>query len=427
MKKISIFVLCSFLLFILTACVQSQIMETPEVTTKQPSPSSSPTPPPTETPVPVPSDTPTIQPTVVAGNIFQWISSSADLFNRVISVDPGNPQRIAYCAPEQIHLSLDGGQTWEVPISTTGISAVAQENGYVIFDSSNACLSVTLDQNHPDSFYTIYTTADEEFGAPPLFYFAFFTTDRGLTWQLVPPPSQATFEDFGGFWNLDRYSIEAMFTRPGQPTHPTDHIFIQETADGGVSWREGELNCPELYPCVRWGPAASNIPGMGSPLPQVILVSAEEGQTWRIIDPPVELRAPSPNQLAAFSDQEIAIISGGITLSSEPDTSPLRISEDGGFSWQAVALPPLPITDAVPNYFPGLQILPDGSYLSQSPESSQWFRSSPGEPTWCQVDSEDLPIYPMLLQNVAEQLWWVDPETNEAQRIALTDITCMDS
>jgi hypothetical protein len=427
MIKIRIFVLCSFLLFILSACVQTRIEETPEITAKPPSPSSSPTISPSETPVPAPSNTPTIQPTVVAANIIQWISSSADLFNRVISVDPGNLQRTAYCSPEQIHLSLDGGKTWEDSIPTEGTSAVAQENGYSIFDDSNACMSVTLDPNFPDSFYTVFTAAQEEFGAPPVFYMGFFTTNGGLTWQLVPPPSSATIEDFGGFWNLNGITVEAMFTRTGQPSDPTKNILIQETADGGGLWQEGELNCPRLNPCVRWGPAASNIPGMGSPLPQGILTSADEGRTWSAVDPRVELRAPSPNQLAAFSDSEIAIISGGITLSSEPDSPPLRISDDGGFSWQAVALSPIPVADTDLNYFPGLQILPDGSYLSQSPEGSNWFWSSPVEPTWCQIASEELPKFPMLLQSVADQLWWIDPETNEAQHIALTDITCVGS
>jgi hypothetical protein len=356
-----------------------------------------------------------------------WVSSSADLFNRVISVDPGNSQRIAYCAPDWIRLSLDGGQTWEEAIPTHGISAVAEESGYTIFDSASACISVTLDPEYPDSFYTVYTTAQEQYGAPPIFYMGFFTTDNGSTWQLVPPPPSATLENFGGFWNLGSETVEALFTKPGQTSDPAENILVQETADGGRTWQSGELSCPQFSPCLRWGPAASNIPGMGSPLPQGILVSSNTGKTWSSIDPPVELRAPSPNQLAAFSEQEIAIISGSIAISSEPDAQPVRISEDSGLTWQVNTLPPISFEGADLDYFPGLQILPDESFLSQSPESSAWLWLSPDNPIWCPVNTDKLPTYPVLLQSVSDQLWWVDPEGNEAQHISLSEITCADS
>jgi hypothetical protein len=166
---------------------------------------------------------------------------------------------------------------------------------------------------------------------------------------------------------------------------------------------------------------------MGSPLPQGILVSSNTGKTWSSIDPPVELRAPSPNQLAAFSEQEIAIISGSIALSSEPEAFPLRLSEDSGLTWQVITLPPISFEDADLNYYPGLQILPDESFLSQSPENSAWLWLSPDNPIWCPVNTDKLPTYPVLLQSVSDQLWWVDPEDNEAQHISLSEITCADS
>jgi hypothetical protein len=342
-------------------------------------------------------------------------------------VDPGNSQRIAYCAPDQIRLSLDGGQTWEEAIPTDGVSTAAAESGYTIFDSVSACISVTLDPDYPGSFYTIFTTAQGQYGAPPLFYMGFFTVDNGSTWYLVPPPSSATLEDFGGFWNLDGETVEALFKIPGQTSDPTANIHLQETSDGGITWQSGELSCPPSGPCLRWGPAASSIPGMGSPLPQGILLSSDRGQTWSAVNPPVELRAPSPNQLAAFSDQEIAILSGSSALATESEAPPLRLSEDSGLTWQVVALPPTSLEDSDLNYYPGLQILPDESYISQSPESSIWFWLSKDNPIWCPIKSNDLPSFPVLLQNVADQLWWVDPENNEAQHISLSEITCAES
>jgi len=427
MHKIKFIMLGLFFLLISAACVQAQSTQTPEPPTASPTSISSPTSRPTETAVPVPTETPTSPPAIAAASRLLWVSSSADLFNRVISVDPGNPQRIAYCAPDQIRLSQDGGQTWEEAIPTQGISAVAEESGYTIFDSASACISVTLDPEYPGSFYTVYSTAQEQYGAPPIFYMGFFTTDNGSTWQLVLPPQSATFEDFGGFWNLGGETVEALFNKPGQTSDPTANILVQKTADGGITWQPGELSCPQSGPCLRWGPAASNIPGMGSPLPQGILVSSDAGQTWSAVYPPAELRAPSPNQLAAFSDQEIAIISGSSALATESEAPPLRLSEDSGLTWQVVALPPISHEDSDLNYYPGLQILPDESYLSQSPESSTWLWLSSDNPIWCPVNTDELPNYPVLLQSVADQLWWVDPEDNEAQHISLSEITCAES
>ncbi len=427
MHKIKFIMLGLFFLLISAACVQVQSSQTAELPTASPTSSSSPTSPPTETAIPVPTETPTSPPSITAASRLLWVSSSADLFNRVISVDPGNSQRIAYCAPDRIRLSLDIGQTWEEAIPTHGISAVAEESGYTIFDSASACISVTLDPEYPDSFYTVYTTAQEQYGAPPIFYMGFFTTDNGSTWQLVPPPPSATLENFGGFWNLGSETVEALFTKPGQTSDPAENILVQETADGGRTWQSGELSCPQFSPCLRWGPAASNIPGMGSPLPQGILVSSDAGQTWSAVDPPVELRAPSPNQLAAFSEQEIAIISGSIAISSEPYAQPVRISEDSGLTWQVNTLPPISFEGADLGYYPGLQILPDESFLSQSPESSAWLWLSPDNPIWCPVNTDKLPTYPVLLQSISDQLWWVDPDDNEAQHISLSEITCADS
>lgn len=427
MHKIKVIMLGLFYLLISSACVQAQPSQSVELPTVSPTSSSSPTPRPTETEDTVPTGTPTSLHSITAPSRLLWVSFSADLFNRVISVDPGNSQRIAYCAPDQIHLSLNSGQTWEEAIPTHGISAVAEASGYIIFDSASACISVTLDPEYPGSFYTVFTTAQEQYEAPPIFYMGFFTTDYGSTWQLVPPPPSATFEDFGGFWNLGGETVEALFTKLAQTTDPAANILVQETVDGGRSWQSGELSCPQSSPCLRWGPAASNIPGMGSPLPQDILVSSNTGKTWSFIDPPVELRSPSPNQLAALSEQKIAIISGSITLSADPDAQPLRISEDGGLTWQVITLPLLSFENADLDYYPGLQILPDESFLSQSPESSTWLWLSPDNPIWCPVNTDELPTHPVLLRSVSDQLWWVDPEDNEAQHISISEITCADS
>ncbi|HUV29024.1 MAG TPA: hypothetical protein VMW34_16805 [Anaerolineales bacterium] len=326
-------------------------------------------------------------------------------------------------------MSLDAGQTWEQPIPTTGVTAAAQERGYIIFDgdpaTADACHSVTLDPSSAGTFYAEFTVAQVEYGAPPVFYMGFFSTDRGATWQFVNPPATTTLEDFGGFWNLDGQKVQAQFLVASQLDQPFENTLITETSNGAADWEIGKLSCPSVGPCLRWGPAPSNIPGMGSPLPQSILHSMDGGDTWRVIDPPVELRAPAPNQLVAISDMEVLIISGGIGLTNSTDeTQVMRASLDAGATWRPVTLPPISNQDSGINYFPGLQYLSNHSYLSQPPEDSTWYWLSPSMPLWCSVNSERLPSYPVLLQNVGDQVWWVDQDTQQADHLSLSEITC---
>ncbi|MBK5109627.1 MAG: hypothetical protein JJE12_15945, partial [Anaerolineales bacterium] len=212
----------------------------------------------------------TAPPAITSAGQYPLIIASSDPFNQVVSIDPNDAGRIAHCAPGEIRVSQDAGQTWE-SISTVGVVAAAQERGYELFYGEpwpeNACLSVTLDSQFPQAYYAVFTAAFEQFGAPPLFYMGFFTPDGGESWQFVEPPENATIEDFGGFWNLGTGSVQALFFPAGSLSQDPAEILITETTDGGNEWQPGELTCPAVDPCLRWGPAPSNIPGMGSPLP----------------------------------------------------------------------------------------------------------------------------------------------------------------
>ncbi len=432
MNKVRILLLASILVLIPAGCGVSQTTQTVEIPAHPTTTLSPPISTATETPPPTPASTVTSTASAVAASQLLWVSSSADLFNRVISVDPKNQQRIAYCAPDEIRLSLDAGQTWEASIPTVGVAAAAEQNGYTLFSgdspTSATCHSVTLDPEHPSTFYAIFRAAQEQFGAPPVFYMGFFTTDNGNTWDFVPPPSSSNVENFGGFWNLDSEAVEALFHSSDQSVDQSPKVAVQETSDGGLAWLSGELSCPKSGPCLRWGPAVSSIPGMGSPLPQEIFISSDSGQTWSTVDPPVELRLPAPNQLVAFSDHEIAIISGSIAYSTPgTETPPIRYSENSGLQWQRLDLPPLSAEGSEVNYYPGLQILPDESYLTQDPEIGDWLWTSPTLSTWCRVNIEQLPLVPQLLQSVGDHLWWVDAESNLPEHIPFSDITCAEN
>ena len=380
---------------------------------------------PTGIPSPTAPPTETSSPNITLAGDYPHIVTSTDPFNQLVSIDPGDPMRIAYCAPGEIRASQDAGQAWEV-IPTTGVMAVAQESGYDLFygepSAEDACLSVTFDPVWEESYYAVFTAAQAEYGAPPLFYLGFHTADSGETWQLVEPPEGATLEDFGGFWNLGINSVQAQFFPAGSWSQDPEAILITETRNGGTAWQPGELSCPAVDPCLRWGPAPSNIPGMGSPLPQSIYSSLDAGENWSLIDPPVELRAPAPNQLVASSATQVMIISGGITLSEQ--VPPLRISNNAGASWQPVTLPNFSTEEVNSGYFPGLQYLPNNTYLSQAPEDSTWYWLPPDLPIWCPVNTDRLPVFPVLLQAAGDRVWWVDPDTQQAESISISELTC---
>lgn len=418
--------------FWLSACTQPQITLTPVQPDLVATPSIVPatqTITPTKTPRSTSSPTPL--PTSGDGQAYLWISSSVDIINRVVSIDPGNQNRIAYCSADGIATSEDGGESWTtVPID--GIRSAAEAIGYETFgnspDVSNTCMYLSLDPAHPDSYFAVFTVAHEEFGAPPIFYMGFYTMDSGASWQLIPPPAGADFESFGGLWTNEKGRVEALYAKPEESITPAEPSYVQVTEDGGRTWNSKSLSCPQVGPCLRWGPAASNVPGMGSPLPQGILISLDGGETWLAVEPVVELRAQPPNQQVAFSPTEAQIITGSIFLSAaESPAQPLRETHDGGRTWQPVDLPQLPVPDSFPNYFPSLQILPDGRYLSQSDGGNEWFLLALESDSWCTVSTNKLPIYPTLLQGVGDRVWWVDADSGRAVSVEVAEITCIEN
>jgi hypothetical protein len=168
----------------LCACAQAEEILTPTELSQLPptfTATSIPTNIPTATQQPTSSPTPS-KPFLLDQKTL-WISSGADIFNRVITVDPRNPQRIAYCSNGEILTSDDGGDVWEA-VPTGAVAAAAEQVGYQIFDNnpalSNACMYLSLDPSHPDSYYAVFTIAHEDYGAPPIFYVGFYTTDNGV-------------------------------------------------------------------------------------------------------------------------------------------------------------------------------------------------------------------------------------------------------
>lgn len=350
-----------------------------------------------------------------------WIAFGSELMNPRLAQDPVDANRLAYCAPGEIKLSTDGGSTWSsVPTSHADQALAGSVYGLADFGSGQpvACLDISLDPVHPDSFYVTFQVVNKDYGAPPVYYMGFATSDKGKTWQLVPPADPDLKEAFGGFWTDGQGTVQALYPMMGgSETSPT--ALVQESWDGGKTWQAGSLICPISQPCLRWGPAGGMIGGMGSPLPQGVLASQDGGQNWLSTPVSVELRMGGVNSLITLPDNTALLAAGS-------ESYPLRRSADGGLSWEVMSLPPLPNSEFAGTY-PGLQMLPDGSLISQSTpagnSSGEWAVLPPGGSVWCPV-SAALPGVPVTLRFTASQALWYDPISQSIGRAPLADFAC---
>ncbi len=350
-----------------------------------------------------------------------WVQPASDEFNASLAADPLNPKRLAYCAAGEIKLSQDGGHSWtSVPVDVTSLPAPLDR--LTAGGQPTACASVSLDSSHPDSLYTVFGLMDKEYGAPPIYFAGYYTTDLGKTWQLAPVPSintdqQSINDSFGGFWT-DGKTVQVLYYGKQVGENQPYPLLAKQTLDGGTTWTDAPLACPATGPCVRWGAAPGYVGGMGAEMPQSVLASQDGGKTWQDTGQSVELRASGPHELVALSDTQVLLLSGS-------DRFPLRYTDDGGLSWQVIALPAAPVSQA--GYFsgyPGLQISPDGSLLFMLPDSGQWVSLPPEGQAWCQVAFTTTNLFPGLLRFTGSQVWWLSASSMQPESAPPGDFTC---
>ena len=225
-------------------------------------------------------------------------------------------------------------------------------------------------------------------------------------------------ERFGGFWNTDQ-AVQALYSgdSTGKPFEATP-VLVEETADGGKTWQVGALTCPANGPCLRWGAAPGSISGMGSDLPQFVMVSQDNDQSWISTGQLVALRTGTPNELAAYSSTVAVLISGDAQY-------PLLVTQDGGTTWQAYTLPSLPNSgQSIGVQFNGLQLLPGGSLVAMIPDTGVWYALLPSAQDWCKLNVTIPGNYPMLLQTSGNKVWWSSPVDQSLQSAPLSEFTC---
>lgn len=346
-----------------------------------------------------------------------WLAPTADLVTPAVSVDPQDPQRLAYCAPNTIRLSSDGGQTWQdVPIN--GAVDAIDQLGFEIMSGGATggtpqCIAVTLDTAHPQSLYAVFAAAERQMGAPPEFFKGLFTDDGGASWETVPAPGASYDFPFGGFAGLPGGRIEALFnlTGSGGPA-----VQVETTQDGGATWSPRSPSCPHTAPCLRWGPAPGSISGMGAPRPQSLLRSTDAGQNWSVTDITLDLHAGVAGEAAGFADGSALVLAG-------QEAFPARWSRDGGATWTTVALPALPGQGDARNSFPALQFLPDGSLVALGPDGG-WKGLPPAGQSWCSLSGNRLPNTSVRFASAGDAIWWLDPSTGTPAHTSLAAAMC---
>lgn len=333
-----------------------------------------------------------------------WVEPSAEPARRVVTGDPSDARRLAYCARGGIRVSSDGGATW-MAVPTDGVAALDTSAAPLATGGGQppTCQSVTLDPAHADSFFASFRVTPAG-GPPPVFLEGFATVDRGRSWQRIPAPLGHPDTDFGGFWPSPT-SVEALFRGPSGTSTSLAVFDAERTADGGATWAPAPLACPAVGPCVRWGPAPPPSTGMGAPQLQPILFQGSDRRGWNVPAWPraADLGVPGPHQLVSLSPTLVALISP-----SGDYPIPVLATRDGGATWSVVALPPYRGTSSEPARYPELQALPSGSLLAFDRATNAWQLLGPGSSAWCPVAPGVLPIDQPAFRAIGDRLWWLD-------------------
>jgi hypothetical protein len=166
-------------------------------------------------------------------------------------------------------------------------------------------------------------------------------------------------------------------------------VTAEETVDGGAHWRTTGLTCPAAGPCLRFGALPGSLPGMGAATLDPLVTSADGGRHWQTLAWPSG--ALLAQGLLRTGQAQLAWLGGARLAFVDPEsTYPLRLSLDGGATWQDVRLPvPAGTAWRVRNGespFAVLMLLGNGDLLAATAPanggSAQWWVLRPGTGTW---------------------------------------------
>lgn len=339
---------------------------------------------------------------------------SANLYQPSVLASAQTPSQIVACVNSQIRLSTNGGQSWSV-VPDAGVIQAAAKTSYplAIFGGAHGapCISALTDPAHPNTIYATFVAQFAPYHSiPPMFTVGYVTTNLGRTWSAVPAPSGYTLGDFGGF-QPDGTKTFALFDRFNNASDQYQTALpgaVLQTANGGLTWTSGQLACPDLGPCLRFGAAPSQTGGMGVGYAQSLELSVNGGGSWKSPAWPSQVTLnQGPSQLVALTSSRALLLSGSSQYV-------LTLTTDGGQTWQNIALPPVPNAQNGATGLNDALILPSGALLANDPNGpngQSWILLEPGQSAWCTLTA--LPSG-FVSQPVAAsgRLWYVSGSAN---------------
>lgn len=309
---------------------------------------------------------------------------------------------IGFCDARAVTFSRDAGQTWQtIPFDPNLLDLRdVPWVGVPAFRVAPFCVAVTLDPRHAASVFVDLAVPDTGSGMiVPTVFLGYETTDDGRTWARVPNPLGNGWEGFGGFARW-RGAVQARFGRilAGAGAFVFGTV-VEETGDGGRSWRASSSVCRASFSCLRWGASPPFLPKWGGSAGagQMLQESFDGGTSWaNISTEPAIISGRDYADLAIVSARRVALVRSG-------EAPAFLLSDDSARTWIEVVLPPL--RDGAPANL--LQLLPNGTLLGRDSLQAPWEALQPRAKTWCPVNPGVLPASIDGMRASNRTLWWV--------------------
>jgi dihydroorotate dehydrogenase electron transfer subunit len=100
----------------------------------------------------------------------------------------------------------------------------------------------------------IFQVVKKPYGAPPVVFMGYATSDGGQSWALVTPPPNAMMERFGGFWMDGQGTVQALYDGEAEAPDQAPAISVEQNVDGGMTWSSASLACPPSGTCIAGVP-----------------------------------------------------------------------------------------------------------------------------------------------------------------------------
>ncbi len=305
---------------------------------------------------------------------------------------------------------LQSHGVWQA-ISLASVTRLASQTGYpvtVLRSSPPLVSSITLDPGFPKSLFLAVEAVYQQYGsAPPMYNTPYYTTNLGKSWKQVPLPPGYTVGQFGGYLQRGR-TVVAYFTHRNQWATET-------TNNGGESWTSYEaLPEPSTGPSLNFGPVPNgNFGQMGSGQTEQLLQKNAKGQ-W--ISSTSFTNLEGTTTLTALSSHEALLL--------QPNNPyPVQLTENGGETWQYIALPPIAGSQNGSSY-QALRMLDNGDILAQVSLANGpgWFVLAPGASQWQSVPTTVIPPETYNVTIAGESVWWVANQGSAATPPTLIEV-----